>query len=53
MKARDPFQNVYSEIANDLVAARDKLTALDRENIRKVASLQVRRRTSRRTPWRA
>src|ERR1043165_5061914 len=31
MKARDPFQNVYSEIANDLVAARDKLTSLDRE----------------------
>ena len=40
LKARDPFQNVYSEIANDLVAARDKLSALDRENIRKVASLQ-------------
>ena len=40
MKARDPFQNVYSEIANDLVTARDKLTALDRENIRKVASLR-------------
>jgi hypothetical protein len=40
MKARDPFQNVYSEIANDMVAARDKLTALDRENIRKVASLR-------------
>src|SRR4051812_19640722 len=40
MKARDPFQNVYSEIANDLVAARDQLTALDRENIRKVASLR-------------
>ena len=40
LKARDPFQNVYSEIANDLVLARDKLTALDRENIRKVASLK-------------
>jgi hypothetical protein len=40
LKARDPFQNVYSEIANDLVAARDKLSALDRENIRKVASLK-------------
>ncbi len=40
LKARDPFQNVYSEIANDLVAARDKLTSLDRENIRKVASLK-------------
>jgi hypothetical protein len=40
MKARDPFQNVYSEIANDLVVARDKLTSLDRENIRKIASLR-------------
>jgi hypothetical protein len=40
MKARDPFQNVYSQIANDMVAARDKLTSLDRENIRKVASLR-------------
>ncbi len=40
MKARDPFQNVYSEIANDMVLARDKLTTLDRENIRKVASLR-------------
>ena len=40
MKARDPFQNVYSEIANDMVVARDKLTGLDRENIRKVASLR-------------
>ena len=40
IKARDPFQNVYSQIANDMVIARDKLTALDRENIRKVASLR-------------
>jgi hypothetical protein len=40
LKARDPFQNVYSEIANDLVVARDKLSSLDRENIRKVASLR-------------
>jgi hypothetical protein len=40
LKARDPFQNVYSQIANDLVLARDKLTAIDRENIRKVANLK-------------
>lgn len=40
IKARDPFQNVYAEIANDMVEARDKLTTLDRENIRKVASLR-------------
>jgi hypothetical protein len=40
IKARDPFQNVYSQIANAMVTARDKLTALDRESIRKVASLK-------------
>jgi hypothetical protein len=40
LKARDPFQNVYSEIANDMVVEREKLTALDRESIRKVASLR-------------
>jgi hypothetical protein len=40
LKARDPFQNVYSEIANDMVVIRDKLSALDRENIRKIASLK-------------
>lgn len=40
LKARDPFQNVYAQIANDMVLARDKLTALDRENIRKVANLR-------------
>ena len=40
LKARDPFQNVYSEIANDMVVMRDKLSALDRENIRKIASLK-------------
>jgi len=40
IKARDPFQNVYSEIANAMVLARDKLTALDRESIRTVASLK-------------
>jgi hypothetical protein len=40
LKARDPFQNIYSEVANDMVLAREKLTALDRENIRNVASLR-------------
>jgi hypothetical protein len=40
LKARDPFQNIYSEIANDLVLARDRLTSLDRENIRRVANLK-------------
>lgn len=40
LKARDPFQNIYSEIANDLVAARDRLTAVERESIRRVANIK-------------
>lgn len=38
--ARDPFQNVYSSIANDLVAARGKLDAAALREVRQVASLQ-------------
>src|SRR5215475_153368 len=30
LKARDPFQNVYSEVANDMLAARDSLLVQDR-----------------------
>jgi hypothetical protein len=37
---QDPFQNIYNQIANDLVAARDKLSAKDITNIRTVASLR-------------
>jgi len=40
LKARDPFQNVYSEIANDMVAARDKLLADERRDIRRVTDLR-------------
>src|SRR6201996_5061263 len=36
LKARDPFQNVYSQIANDMVAVRDTLPAPKRRDIRRV-----------------
>ena len=40
LRARDPFQNVYSEIANDMVAARDKLLADNRRDIRRLTELR-------------
>jgi hypothetical protein len=40
LKARDPFQNLYSEMANDMVAARDALQAADRRDIRRVTQLE-------------
>ena len=40
LRARDPFQNVYSEIANDMVAARDALLAENRRDIRRVTELR-------------
>ncbi len=40
LRARDPFQNVYSAIANDLVAARDRLAAADRRDVRRVTMLR-------------
>ena len=40
MKARDPFQNVYSQIANDMVMFREKLVANDRRDIRRVTELR-------------
>jgi hypothetical protein len=40
MKQRDPFQNVYSQIANDMVAARDTLLADDRRDIRRMTDLR-------------
>ncbi|MEZ5531249.1 MAG: hypothetical protein R3E69_02615 [Steroidobacteraceae bacterium] len=40
LEARDPFQNVYSEIANDMLAARTALTSAARRDIRRVASLR-------------
>jgi len=40
LRARDPFQNVYSEIANDMVTVRDGLLAADRRDIRRVTQLE-------------
>ncbi len=40
LRARDPFQNVYSQIANDMVAARDALQAASRREIRSVTELR-------------
>ena len=40
LRARDPFQNVYSEIANDMVDARDKLLADNRRDIRRITELR-------------
>jgi hypothetical protein len=39
LKARDPFQNIYANIANDLLAARDALDANALREIRQVAQL--------------
>jgi hypothetical protein len=40
LKARDPFQNLYSQIANDMVAARDALQVMERRDIRRVTQLR-------------
>ena len=40
LKARDPFQNVYSNIANDLLAARARLDVAALREVRQVAELQ-------------
>jgi hypothetical protein len=40
LKARDPFQNVYSEVANDMLAAREALLAQDRRDIHPVTQLE-------------
>ncbi|MBK7251897.1 MAG: hypothetical protein IPI06_13795 [Gammaproteobacteria bacterium] len=40
LKARDPFQNVFSRIANDLLAAREQLSPAAREEIRRVTGLR-------------
>lgn len=39
LKARDPFQNIYSNIANDLLAARAALDAAALREVRQVAQL--------------
>ena len=40
LKARDPFQNVYSEVANDMLAAREALVVQSRRDIRRVTQLE-------------
>ena len=40
LKARDPFQNVFSSIANDLLAARAKVTDASLREVRQVSSLK-------------
>lgn len=40
LRTRDPFQNVYSNIANDLLAARDKLDATVLRELRQVTELR-------------
>jgi hypothetical protein len=40
LKARDPFQNVYSEVANDMLTARATMTARNRRDIRRVTQLE-------------
>lgn len=39
-RPRDPFQNLYSTLANDMLAYRQQLAAADLENIRRVAELK-------------
>ena len=40
LKTRDPFQNLYSQIANDILAARAALQVTDRREIRRVTQLE-------------
>jgi hypothetical protein len=39
-KPRDPFENVYNQLANDLLAAREELTSTQRIQIRSVSDLR-------------
>lgn len=43
LKARDPFQNVYAEIANDMLKAREALVPQARRDIRRVTQLEFAR----------
>jgi len=40
IKLRDPFQNIYSLIANDILAARKNLTSSDLVNVRRVTEMR-------------
>lgn len=39
-RARDPFQNLYSNLANDMLEYRKQLTAADLENVRRISELR-------------
>ena len=39
-RARDPFQNLYSNVANDMLEYRKQLTAADLENVRRISELR-------------
>jgi hypothetical protein len=39
-KPRDPFQNMYNTLANDMLAYRQQLAANDLENVRRVSELR-------------
>jgi hypothetical protein len=39
-KPRDPFQNLYVQIADDLLAARQKLSVAELENVRRMAGMR-------------
>jgi hypothetical protein len=43
LRARDPFQNVYSEVANDMLTAREALALQSRREIRRVTRLEFAR----------
>jgi hypothetical protein len=43
LRQRDPFQNIYSLIANDMVAARKAFTSADLREIRRVTELRFAR----------
>jgi hypothetical protein len=40
LKQRDPFQNVYAQIANDMLAAREALGAEARREVRRITDLR-------------
>lgn len=40
LKLRDPFENAYAAVANALLAARDRLSATERREIRQVTDLR-------------
>jgi hypothetical protein len=39
-KPRDPFQNLYNTLANDMLAYRQQLSANDLENVRRISELR-------------